>query len=217
MKTSAVALLALALTLALLVQSSAAMLFFYLPTNREQCFQYEAVRYSFEQSVRIDAHYKVRSTVTEGTQITAYIKNPSRVLLSSEVLNNDDRDQFHFSATMSGSYQVCLLLQGTTNPVSMEMNIESERDPSALSTSSGKLSASMQEYNTKIGTVQNYIAAAMQEAEHLSERQDRFDGTVESTYSRVVWFTIINLVVMVSAGVWQVLHLKSFFKEKKIV
>ena len=103
------------------------------------------------------------------------------------------------------------------NPAAVELTIESERDASATAPTSGKVTASMQEYNEKINTVQNYISAAKQEAEYLADRQERFDQTVASTYSRVMWFTIINFVVMVSAGVWQVLNLKKFFKEKKIV
>lgn len=202
----------------LLAHTCDALLFFYLPTNREQCFQHEAVRYSFEDSVKVDAHYKVRNTesVRDG-QIIAVVRNPTKMEIYRDKLNLDGRDQFSFPATITGTYHVCLLLQGTNNPAAVELQIESERDASAIASTSGKISATMQEYNEKITTVQNYILTAKQEADYLSERQERFDKTVASTYSRVMWFTVINFVVMVGASVWQVLSLKRFFKEKKIV
>ena len=48
-------------------------------------------------------------------------------------------------------------------------------------------------------------------------REERFRATSESTNQRVFWWSISQLVILVSMGLWQMRHLKSFFEAKKLV
>lgn len=41
--------------------------------------------------------------------------------------------------------------------------------------------------------------------------------TEESTNARVKWFSIAIIIGIVCLGVWQVFHLRSFFKRKYLI
>ena len=38
-----------------------------------------------------------------------------------------------------------------------------------------------------------------------------------STRSRLLWFTVLEAVVLVAISLWQILYLKSFFEVKRVV
>lgn len=48
-------------------------------------------------------------------------------------------------------------------------------------------------------------------------REERFRQTSESTNQRVLWWSILQTLILVAIGVWQMRHLKSFFEAKKLV
>lgn len=48
-------------------------------------------------------------------------------------------------------------------------------------------------------------------------REAEFRDTSESTNSRVVWWSIAQTSILVAAGLWQITHLKNFFKVRNFV
>lgn len=53
--------------------------------------------------------------------------------------------------------------------------------------------------------------------ELIKGREAVFHATSESTNKRVTMWSVGQLAVLVVLGVWQMKHLKSFFKAKKLV
>jgi hypothetical protein len=51
----------------------------------------------------------------------------------------------------------------------------------------------------------------------MTYSREKFQGTVLSTYNRVIFMTVLNAVVLTASMLWQTRHIKRFFKEKKIV
>lgn len=51
----------------------------------------------------------------------------------------------------------------------------------------------------------------------LQYREERFRQTSESTNQRVLWWSIVQTIILVAIGIWQMRHLKSFFEAKKLV
>ncbi|KAI4541356.1 hypothetical protein MG293_008498 [Ovis ammon polii] len=48
-------------------------------------------------------------------------------------------------------------------------------------------------------------------------REEHFWQTSESTNQRVLWWSILQTLILVATGTWQMQCLKSFFKAKKLV
>jgi p24 family protein alpha len=57
----------------------------------------------------------------------------------------------------------------------------------------------------------------LREQQYQRGRETSFRNTSESTNDRVKWWSILQTVVMVVAGLWQIFHIKRFLKNKKIV
>lgn len=57
----------------------------------------------------------------------------------------------------------------------------------------------------------------MKEQAYQKDREVAFRRTSESTHARVQWWSLLQTAVLLSSGVWQIMHLKSFFKSKKVV
>ncbi|TYJ54059.1 endoplasmic reticulum vesicle protein 25 [Cryptococcus floricola] len=57
----------------------------------------------------------------------------------------------------------------------------------------------------------------VQEMGYLQKREMRMRDTNESTNGRVKWFSILIILATIGLGVWQLLHLRSFFKRKYLI
>jgi hypothetical protein len=61
------------------------------------------------------------------------------------------------------------------------------------------------------------VKDVLKEQAYQREREGAFRRTTESTHARVQWWSLAQVAVLLAAGVWQVMHLKAFFKTKKVV
>uniref|UniRef100_A0A8C0A9V2 GOLD domain-containing protein n=1 Tax=Bos mutus grunniens TaxID=30521 RepID=A0A8C0A9V2_BOSMU len=61
------------------------------------------------------------------------------------------------------------------------------------------------------------VEKIQKEQEYQRRREEHFRQTSESTNQRVLWWSILQTLILVATGIWQMQHLKSFFKAKKLV
>jgi len=61
------------------------------------------------------------------------------------------------------------------------------------------------------------VASIRKEQNYQRAREATFRNTSESTNARVGWWAAAQVIVLVAMGLWQMKHLKSFFKAKKLV
>lgn len=69
----------------------------------------------------------------------------------------------------------------------------------------------------EIRRLNNKAKDIMAQQAYQREREIAFRDTSESANARVQWWSIGQTVVMIASAVWQVLHLKDYFRKKKIV
>ncbi|KAJ7064741.1 emp24/gp25L/p24 family/GOLD-domain-containing protein [Mycena amicta] len=70
---------------------------------------------------------------------------------------------------------------------------------------------------TEMRKLEGLLKEIVDEMGYLKKREERFSQTNESTQKRVqsfAWFTILALAAL---GVWQIVHLRSFFKRKYLI
>lgn len=70
---------------------------------------------------------------------------------------------------------------------------------------------------TEMRKLEGMVKEIVDEMTYLKEREARFTDTNTSTNERVqnfAWFTFLSLIAL---GVWQVFHLRSFFKRKYLI
>ncbi|KAJ3562181.1 hypothetical protein NP233_g9736 [Leucocoprinus birnbaumii] len=76
---------------------------------------------------------------------------------------------------------------------------------------------SLSSLETEMRKLEGEVKEIMDEMEYLKKREERFTSTNTSTNARVqnfAWFSILSLAAL---GVWQVLHLRAYFKRKYLI
>ncbi|KAG8951349.1 vesicle coat component [Tulasnella sp. 419] len=76
---------------------------------------------------------------------------------------------------------------------------------------------SLSALETEMRKLEGIVKEVMDEMSYLKRREMRFRDTNESTRSRVQTFALFSLACLVSLGVWQIFHLRAFFKRKYLI
>jgi len=70
---------------------------------------------------------------------------------------------------------------------------------------------------TEMRKLEGIAKEVLEEMEYLKKREEKMRDTNESTNQRVQNFAWITLAALIALGVWQILHLRSFFKRKYLI
>ncbi|XP_040300188.1 transmembrane emp24 domain-containing protein 9-like isoform X2 [Prionailurus bengalensis] len=116
---------------------------------------------------------------------------------------------FTFTSQSPGEHQICLHLESIRFALFYDGKLAIHLDMQL-----GERSNDYAEFAAKDKLTQLHLRV-----QQLVEqwREERFRQTSESTNQRVLWWSILQTFILVATGVWQMQHLKSFFKAKKLV
>ncbi|KAF9648436.1 hypothetical protein BDM02DRAFT_3155738 [Thelephora ganbajun] len=70
---------------------------------------------------------------------------------------------------------------------------------------------------TEMRRLEGLVKEIVDEMGYLKKREERFAGTNISTNKRVQKFAWFTLAALVGLGIWQILHLRAFFKRKYLI
>lgn len=65
--------------------------------------------------------------------------------------------------------------------------------------------------------LEDLAEAIVSDFAYMKSREKMMRDTNESTNSRVLWFSIFSMAVLLGLALWQVFYLKRFFKAKKLI
>jgi hypothetical protein len=201
-----------------------------LSPKQEACFGYEASRKSSEAAIRVFVHYRLtplrKEEVHNGAVAVAGVRGPAMVKMTDASIRVDGKeDQFTFNAVMSGLHRICFTVL-TGGDAELSLDIAGQNDVSSKTTMfSGHEvfhharleKKGAEDFSTMLESLQTYVEVCASEFSYLNSKREDFDGTVQSAYTRVVVFTVINFAAVLAVCAWQVLTLKKFFVAKKIV
>lgn len=75
----------------------------------------------------------------------------------------------------------------------------------------------MTELQLRVRQLIDQLDQIQKEQNYQRVRESRFRQTSESTNSRVLWWSIMQIALLIVAGIFQMRHLKGFFEAKKLV
>jgi len=76
---------------------------------------------------------------------------------------------------------------------------------------------SLSALETEMRKLEGIVKEIVDEMDYLKRREERFQTTNVSTNLRVQNFAWFTIVALLSLGVWQIMHLRSFFKRKYLI
>ncbi|XP_072804300.1 transmembrane emp24 domain-containing protein 9-like [Vicugna pacos] len=148
-----------------------------------------------------------------------FVKDPENKNLLSRQYG--PQGSFTFTSQSPGEHQICLHLEsirfalfyGSKLAIHLDMQLGERTNDYTEFAANDKMTL----LQLCIQQLVEQVEKIQKEQEHQRWREERFRQTSESTNQRVLWWSILQTLILVATGVWQMLHLKSFFKAKKLV
>ncbi|KAI6161765.1 emp24/gp25L/p24 family/GOLD-domain-containing protein [Pisolithus thermaeus] len=191
-------------------------LHFYLDANEKRCFIEE-----LPSDTAVEGHYKA---LEWNEQAREYVLEPELGILV-EVEEMETRHsvvktrgppegQFTFSSHDAGDHSICLSTNYTSwfssTHVKLYLDIivgavrpDIEHDRSHVS----ELASKVRDLNQKLEDIRR-------EQQYQREREADFRDLSEATNTRAVWYSLLQIVVLVLTCTWQLKHLKRFFQDR---
>ncbi|KAI3402678.2 cnxF [Candida oxycetoniae] len=193
---------------------------FYVKTGETKCF-YEELQAETLVVGRIDAYEKDERS-------NEYFKgrNLQVQITIDETFDNDERvidqksspdGEFTFTSLESGEHKFCLTpvyTDGTSNKVHrIFFDVAQGSSHDYVDSKSTKM---VDDLTKRVNALYEQLDKIHWEQEHMREREAAFRDQSESTNTRVVKWSIVQLIVLIGTCVYQLRHLKSFFKIQKL-
>ncbi|CAM0139976.1 emp24p/erv25p-related protein [Umbelopsis sp. WA50703] len=202
-----------------LFPSKSHALYFYLEGSEQKCFieelpkdtsvfgEFKAEEYSDQQGKWI---------INPETQIQILVEElPQGNVIVHQKGSASGR--FTFTSSDSGDHSICLSatsnawFSSTRTRLHLDMDIGDPTDHVQDHTETlGDLESRVRELNQRVQDIRR-------EQSYQREREAEFRDQSESTNSRVVWWTIMQIIILGAVCVWQMRHYKGFFVAKKLV
>ncbi|XP_010844944.1 PREDICTED: transmembrane emp24 domain-containing protein 9-like [Bison bison bison] len=131
------------------------------------------------------------------------------------------RGSFTFTSQSPGEHEVCLHLKSIRFAlfydgklaIHLDMQLGEHTNDHTELAANDKLTL----LHLRIQQLVEQVEKIQKEQEYQRRREEHFRQTSESTNQRVLWWSILQTLILVATGIWQMQHLKSFFKAKKLV
>jgi hypothetical protein len=193
--------------------------YFYLEGNEPKCFIEELPKetmvvctYSTEELSDVDGLFRENPNI--GIQMTVEELSQQHLVSTQK---GSAKGHFTFTSSESGDHSICFSTNSTawftSSKTKLHLDVEigeptdhAQDHKETLS----DLAQSVRELNTKVQEIRR-------EQSFQREREAEFRDLSEMTNSRVVWWTILQLVVLGATCVWQMRHMRGFFVAKKLV
>ncbi|KAI9930895.1 emp24p/erv25p- protein [Aspergillus wentii] len=200
-------------------------LYFYMDGQQTKCFFEE-----LPKDTLVVGHY---STEVINSQASGYSvdANLNMKITVDEIFDNDHRvvskrdghsGRFTFSAADAGQHKICLTpdTHAATSgwlggpPAGVKVNLDMAIGETSKIETEDK--GKMQDIVQKVKDLNGRLQDIRREQVFQREREAEFRDQSEATNSRVVRWTIMQLVVLSAACAWQLSHLRSFFIKQKL-
>uniref|UniRef100_A0A8C6SD57 Transmembrane p24 trafficking protein 9 n=1 Tax=Neogobius melanostomus TaxID=47308 RepID=A0A8C6SD57_9GOBI len=156
---------------------------------------------------------------TQGLGMFVEVKDPDDKVILSRQYGSEGR--FTFTSHTPGEHQICLhsnsskfaLFAGGMLRVHLDIQVGEHANNYAEIAAKDKLT----ELQLRVRQLVEQVDQVQKEQNYQRYREERFRQTSESTNQRVLWWSIVQTLILVAIGIWQMRHLKSFFEAKKLV
>ncbi|ODN75272.1 hypothetical protein L202_06456 [Cryptococcus amylolentus CBS 6039] len=205
--------------LALPLLSAVNALHFYFESDEKRCFLEE-----LPSETIVEGHYKAflwdeqqnqwKPEEAMGIHVTVDELSSGHNVVNTR---GPPDGRFTFTSHEPGDHNICLHSNITGGWLSnqhikmyLDLNVGSAKiDQSDDKSHVTTLSSKIRELNVKVADIQR-------EQRYLREVEADFRNASESTNARAVWWSLLQIVVLIAAAGWQMRHLKVYFEDKKL-
>jgi len=132
-----------------------------------------------------------------------------------------EQSQFEFVSRFQGAHSICWnneMSRFTAKVVEFEIEIDGKKTGDQKSIGSEILTPGvLTPVEDSVKRIAASLESIQEDQKHLRAREQTHRDTAESTNGRVLWYSIIESVVLVGISLGQVYYLRKFFEVKRVV
>lgn len=185
--------------------AQATALTFALQPNEKQCF------YVFNNKPNSNIGYYFAVQAGGSFDINYYVKSPNgNIVVQADKLTHAD---YILNADQVGEYEFCLSNEMSTFAEKIvDFEVKVDDDFKAELPDAPKQNAAVEGMQQSVVSIEKKLDQLQSSLNYYKTRNNRNQSTVKSTEDRIFWFSIIDLILMVSMSAFQVLVVKYFFQ-----
>ncbi|EJS43717.1 erp6p [Saccharomyces arboricola H-6] len=124
---------------------------------------------------------------------------------------------FTFLALESGEYKICAQSQVNNWVGKAKTKLEVGFEIGSEAMLDSKRKETLETLHGKVNILNSKIMEIRREQQLVREREESFRDISESVNSRAMWWTVIQVVLLILICVWQMKSLRSFFVKQKVL
>ncbi|KAJ1069032.1 hypothetical protein K5549_000343 [Capra hircus] len=191
-------------------------LYFHIGETEKKCFieeiPDETMVIGNYRTQLYDKQREEYQPATPGLGMFVEVKDPEDKVILARQYGSEGR--FTFTSHTPGEHRICLH-SNSTNMLRVHLDIQVGEHANDYAEIAAK--DTLSELQLRVRQLVEQVEQIQKEQNYQRWREERFRQTSESTNQRVLWWSILQTLILVAIGVWQMRHLKSFFEAKKLV
>ncbi|XP_050396748.1 transmembrane emp24 domain-containing protein eca isoform X2 [Patella vulgata] len=201
--------------------SNTSGLYFHIGETQKKCFIEE-----IPDETMVVGKYKVQAfdpsvkdymPSAPGIGMLVEVRDPEDKIIMSRTYAAEGR--FTFTSHSAGEHVVCLHSNSTAwfSAGQLRVHLDIQVGEHAVDYQQIQAKDKLSELQLRVRQLLDQVEQITKEQNYQRYREERFRQTSESTNQRVLWWSIVQTVILLVTGFWQMRHLKSFFEAKKLV
>ncbi|OEH77124.1 transmembrane emp24 domain-containing protein 9 [Cyclospora cayetanensis] len=187
--------------------------YFYVQESHEKCF-IESV----PADLALTAAYKDHEN--PGVTCSIIFKDPTgRSVYSREVLPTDMEGKVTHVTTTPGEYQVCISCSPSkwSSTQLLKWSLSIELGDTDVNTDELAKKEHVNSVHLKLQAIARRVEAMQAENDYERVQEERFQRTSEAINSRVVWFSVLQLLLLCACTLASIFYLVRYFHSHKII
>lgn len=195
-------------------------LYFHIAETERKCFIEE-----IPDDTQVTGSYKMQLfdpktngfLVTKDIAMHVEVHDPDGKVILSKIYSSEG--SFSFTSHDPGEHTICLYSNSTTwfSGSQLRVHLDISVGDRAVDYAEVAKHEKLTELQLRVRQLLDMVDQISKEQNYQRYREERFRQTSESTNSRVLWWSLIQTSVLLLMGGWQMRHLRSFFRAKKLV
>ncbi|XP_076174810.1 transmembrane p24 trafficking protein eclair [Ptiloglossa arizonensis] len=196
-------------------------LYFHIQNTERKCFIEEIPD---ETTVLVNYKVELYDPRTGGFMLTnpgvgmhVSVRDPDDKIILSRMYSSEGR--ISFTSHVPGEHVICLHSNNTSwfSGNQLRVHLEIQVGEHAIDYANIAQKEKFSDLQLRIRQLIDQVEQITKEQNYQRYREERFRQTSESTHRCVFWWSLTQSIVLLTMGMWQMRHLKSFFEAKKLV
>jgi hypothetical protein len=174
-----------------------------IPAATEECFSEKV-----ERGEKVFGSFNVFFGGSLDIDVRIYGPD-GRIVFEDETMQEDS---FSFIATISGSYKLCF--SNAESTISSKMVSFNLHVGNALAHVNAAKEEHLSPLEGSVIELSGAISGVLDEARYLVQRERFARNTNESTNARIMWWSVFEMIILISLSAWKIFYIRSLFESK---